>query len=72
MEYPLIKFAIVAESDIFGEEKKKKRRPKIHEGEKVRSFADLSVGDYVIHENHGLGVYQGIEKVEWTVLPRII
>ncbi|WP_183771270.1 transcription-repair coupling factor [Catenibacillus scindens] len=64
MEYPLIKFAIVAESDIFGEEKKKKRRPKIHEGEKVRSFADLSVGDYVIHENHGLGVYQGIEKVE--------
>ncbi len=64
MEYPLIKFAIVAESDIFGEEKKKKRRRRDREGEKVRSFMDLSVGDYVVHENHGLGVYRGIEKVE--------
>ena len=64
MEYPLIKFAIVAESDIFGEEKKKKRRKKLYEGEKVKSFMDLSIGDYVVHENHGLGVYKGIEKVE--------
>ena len=64
MEYPLIKFAIVAESDIFGEEKKKKRRRRPQEGEKVRSFMDLSIGDYVVHENHGLGVYRGIEKVE--------
>ena len=64
MEYPLIKFAIIAESDIFGEEKKKKRREKLYEGEKVKSFMDLSIGDYVVHENHGLGVYKGIEKVE--------
>ncbi len=64
MEYPLIKFAIVAESDIFGEEKKKKRRRRTQEGEKIRSFMDLSIGDYVVHENHGLGIYRGIEKVE--------
>ena len=64
MEYPLIKFAIVAESDIFGEEKKKKRKKKQGEGEKVRSFMDLSIGDYVVHENHGLGVYRGIEKID--------
>ena len=64
MEYPLIKFAIVAESDIFGEEKKKKRKKKLYEGEKVRSFMDLSIGDYVVHENHGLGVYRGMEKID--------
>ena len=64
MEYPLIKLAIVAESDIFGEEKKKKRRTKQYSSEKVRHYMDLSPGDYVVHENHGLGIYRGIEKVE--------
>ena len=28
------------------------------------SFNDLKIGDYVVHENHGLGIYQGIEKIE--------
>lgn len=31
---------------------------------KIQSFTDLSVGDYVVHENHGLGIYCGIEKLE--------
>ena len=31
---------------------------------KVQQFTDLSVGDYVVHENHGLGIYKGIEKIE--------
>ena len=52
------------ESDIFGAEKKKKKRRRIYEGEKIQSFSDLSIGDYVVHENHGLGIYRGIEKVE--------
>ncbi len=63
-EYPLIKFVVISESDIFGQEKKKKKKRKIYEGKKIASFAELSVGDYVVHENHGLGVYKGIEKVE--------
>lgn len=32
--------------------------------EKIQQFTDLSVGDYVVHENHGLGIYKGIEKIE--------
>ncbi|NLL76286.1 MAG: transcription-repair coupling factor [Clostridiales bacterium] len=63
-EYPLIKFVIISESDIFGAEKKKKRKTKKYEGQKINGFADLNVGDYVVHENHGLGIYKGIEKVE--------
>lgn len=62
-EYPLIKFVVISESDIFGAEKKKKKRKK-YEGQKIRDFAELKVGDYVVHENHGLGIYKGIEKVE--------
>ncbi len=63
-EYPLLKFVVISESDIFGAEKKKKKRTKKYEGQKIREFADLKVGDYVVHENHGLGIYRGIEKVE--------
>ncbi|MEE1314824.1 MAG: transcription-repair coupling factor [Faecalimonas sp.] len=62
-EYPLLKFMVIAESDIFGQKKKKKKR-KSYEGQKIQNFAELKVGDYVVHENHGLGIYQGIEKVE--------
>ncbi len=63
-EYPILQFAVITESDIFGAEKKKKKRRRIYEGEKIQSFNDLAVGDYVVHENHGLGIYRGIEKIE--------
>ena len=62
-EYPMLKFTVISETDIFGKKKKKKRR-RIYEGEKIQSFTDLKPGDYVVHENHGLGIYQGIEKIE--------
>ena len=63
-EYPLIKFLVVSESDIFGAEKKKKKKKKIYQGQKINDFNELHMGDYVVHESHGLGIYQGIEKVE--------
>ena len=63
-EYPLLSFAVISESDIFGKEKKKRKKRKISEGEKITGFSELSIGDYVVHENHGLGIYRGIEKIE--------
>ena len=63
-EYPLIKFALITESDIFGHKAKNTKKRKRYEGQKINDFSDLKVGDYVVHENHGLGIYQGIEKVE--------
>ena len=60
----MLKFVVISESDIFGGEKKKKKRKRIYEGEKIASFTDLNIGDYVVHESHGLGIYRGIEKIE--------
>ena len=62
-EYPMLKFTVISETDIFGKKKKKKRR-KAYEGQKIQDFAELKPGDYVVHENHGLGIYRGIEKME--------
>ncbi len=62
-EYPLLKFFLIAESDIFGN-KIKKKTIKRFDGERIHDFAQLKIGDYVVHENHGLGIYKGIEKVE--------
>ena len=63
-EYPLIKLAVMTESDIFGQEQKKKKKKKNYSGSRIQDFAELSVGDFVVHEKHGLGIYRGIEKVE--------
>ena len=62
-EYPLLKFAVISESDIFSQRKLKKKKKSKFDGNHISSFAELNVGDYVVHESHGLGIYQGIEKV---------
>ena len=62
-EYPLLRFFVIAETDIFGNKVKKKKK-KQYDGERIHDFAQLKIGDYVVHENHGLGIYRGIEKVE--------
>ncbi len=63
--YPELKFAVISESDIFSAKTvRKKKKTKFEGGERIRSFDDLHVGDYVVHESHGIGVYKGIEKVE--------
>ncbi|MEG1505238.1 MAG: transcription-repair coupling factor, partial [Lachnospiraceae bacterium] len=62
-EYPMLKFMVISETDIFGKVKKKKKR-KTYEGQKIQNFSELGIGDYVVHENHGVGIYRGIEKIE--------
>ncbi len=63
-EYPLLKFVVITETDIFGREQKKRKKKKEYSGSRIQDFSELSVGDYVVHERHGLGIYKGIEKVE--------
>ncbi|MCR5278625.1 MAG: transcription-repair coupling factor [Lachnospiraceae bacterium] len=62
-EYPELHFAVISESDIFGAQKKKAKKRYEQAGNRIKDFNDLHVGDYVVHETHGIGVYKGIEKV---------
>lgn len=58
-------FVLLTEEDLFGGRRKRRKRGRRHrEGEAIASFAQLHEGDYVVHENHGLGIYRGMEKIE--------
>lgn len=61
-EYPDIKFAAISHKEIFKSTKDSRRVKKKSKGE-VLSFSDLKIGDYVVHENYGIGQYGGIEKL---------
>lgn len=65
-ELPKERMAVISESDIFKlqEQTRRRKRHSAYQGEKIKSFSDISVGDYVVHENHGIGIYRGIEKIE--------
>ena len=64
-EYPLIRVAVIGDREIFGGEKKRKRKPLYRgkKGDKISDFTTLNVGDYVVHRNHGIGRYLGIEQL---------
>ncbi|MBP1543369.1 MAG: DEAD/DEAH box helicase, partial [Oscillospiraceae bacterium] len=42
----------------------RKRVPKKKKGEEIRSLADISIGDLVVHYSHGIGVFEGVHKIE--------
>ncbi len=63
-EYPLIRTAVIGSREIFGGEKKKRRALyRGEKGDKISDFTTLSPGDYVVHRNHGIGMYSGIEQL---------
>ena len=60
-----LKFVVLSEKDIFKERKAKKPKKKSqYSGQKINSLSEISVGDYVVHEKYGLGIYRGMEKIE--------
>ncbi len=62
-EYPLIRTVVISDKEIFGQERKKKRRFKVDKKNKIDNFSDLNVGDFIVHQNHGIGQYVGIERL---------
>ncbi len=65
-EYPDLKICVISDKDVFGEAKRKitKKANKRKGIAKIKSFAELKLGDYVVHANHGVGVYKGIKQIE--------
>ena len=61
--YPLIKFVVISEGDIFNKRKSKKNRQKQFTGKGLSDFNELKIGDYVIHESHGCGIYRGLNTM---------
>ncbi len=62
-QLPDEKLVLVSDSDIFGAGYRKARRA-AQNGEKLDAFTDLREGDYVVHEQHGIGIYRGIQRVQ--------
>lgn len=62
MEFPGIKLSIISDKEVF---KEKKDRPKVSpkKGRKIESFTDIKTGDYVVHVNHGIGIFKGIKEL---------
>ncbi|NPC94950.1 transcription-repair coupling factor [Bacillus sp. WMMC1349] len=64
-ELPLLKLAVITEEELFKKRvKKQPRKQKLTNAERIKSYSELQVGDYVVHVNHGIGKYLGIETLE--------
>ncbi len=62
-EYVTNRMLVMTEDEIFGTVKKKRKIAKRKDAHPIKSFMDLDIGDYVVHENHGIGKYIGIEQL---------
>lgn len=62
--YPPLKWVVIGEADIFGRKVSRRFRFRpTRESYFLRSFGELKEGDYVVHKDHGIGIYRGLEKV---------
>ena len=57
------KYAIITENDIYGSKSEIKYKNKFRLGTKIRNLNKLDVGDYVVHEAHGIGKYCGLKTL---------
>lgn len=64
IELPASKLAIVTENELFKKKKKRVRKQQnITNAERIKNYQELNIGDYVVHRNHGVGRYIGIETL---------
>jgi transcription-repair coupling factor (superfamily II helicase) len=60
-----LKLAVFTEKEIIGKKQQRKRKiSDFEEGVRISSINELSKGDYVVHENHGIGKYLGVKTLE--------
>ncbi|WP_067729692.1 transcription-repair coupling factor [Oceanobacillus damuensis] len=65
IEFPMHKLAVITENELFKKRSKRPRRKqKISNAERIKSYQELKIGDYVVHANHGVGKYLGIETLQ--------
>jgi transcription-repair coupling factor (superfamily II helicase) len=62
-EYPSIGFVVVSDKEVFGQDRRPVKTSSRHKGVRINLFTELNIGDYVVHQAHGIGQYTGIEKL---------
>ncbi|GAA0700360.1 transcription-repair coupling factor [Paraclostridium ghonii] len=64
-QYKSIKFDVITDKEMIGSNKRAKtsKTKKVNKGQKIETFLDLNIGDYVVHENSGVGRYVGIDQL---------
>ncbi|NBD28092.1 transcription-repair coupling factor [Paenibacillus glycinis] len=65
-ELPSVHLIVITEGEMFSQKQRKARRldKKMDNAERIKSYTELKVGDYVVHQNHGIGKYMGIGTLE--------
>lgn len=63
IEYPEEKLVYLWDGDIFTTQKHRKPKKSDKKGKPIKTFTDIRKGDYVVHENHGIGKFIGIEQL---------
>lgn len=53
---------LFGEAEIYGATKRKRRKREKEKSRRIETFMDLKIGDYVVHEEFGIGQYLGIEQ----------
>ena len=61
MEFPAAGFGIITPGRHTGKAAAKKRKNK--HAQELYSLSELTVGDYIVHASHGIGVFEGIHKI---------
>jgi len=65
-ELPSVHLVVITEGEMFSAKQRKARKVErtIENAERIKSYMELKVGDYVVHVNHGIGKYVGIGTIE--------
>src|SRR5699024_12268485 len=65
VEMPIYRLAIVTEQELFKKKQKPTRKTQtMSNAERIKNYQELKIGDYVVHRNHGIGSYTGIETLK--------
>ncbi|GEO47799.1 transcription-repair coupling factor [Companilactobacillus kimchii] len=63
-EMPEQKLAVITEKELFNKQPKKRRHQTLANAERLKSYNELKPGDYVVHVNHGIGKFIGMQTME--------
>lgn len=62
-QLPGFRLMVISEEDVFGRKVARKKWRPVREGYFLKSFGELKEGNFVVHTDHGIGLYRGLQKL---------